>query len=446
MLLKPVVGLYGILEATEEGGEAASRLLSAVSERLRAEGMDVKQAPEVVGSDQTALSAARYFRSVEPDLLVAVVITWSFDSLHVTILKRVPVPLAILSVPGIRSGSIVGAQQLGSLLKDLGKEHAIFYGPERDPSTYTPVVAYALAAAARRKLEMGKLGYVGRRTPGMTPIAFDEVEIARRFGPLMELYGWEEIEDLAKAASKGEVAAQMDRMRKAGRMDSAEGSLEYSVRLWIALRDLARQRGILAWGIGCYPHYAGHACLPVGMLTEDGIPAGCEGDLNAALVMYLLQSFTGQPAHFGEILEIDEEKNTLITSHCGCGSPSLAARPAAIHLTPVRLFDRGVSIRYPAKAAPQTTYVNLTGRAGTYRMCAAGGSAIETEMVFEGNPVAFRAKVPVRWLLSRIAEEGFGHHWMMAYGDSIAPLRSFCRMCGVPLTVPEEDVRAEPVL
>ncbi len=439
MKLRPVVGLYGILEATEEGGEASSRLLSAVAERLRAEGMDVKPSPEIVGNDETALKTARYFQSVELDLLVAVVITWSFDSLHVTILKRVNLPLAIIAVPGIRAGSIVGAHQLGSLLHDLKKEHAIFYGPEQDPATYKPVAAYALAAAARRKLDLGKLGYIGRRTPGMTPIAFDEVEIARRFGPLMELFGWEEIEDFAKAVPKGDVSALMGRIKAgAGGMDSSEASLEYSVRLTVALRDLARRNRILAYGIGCYPHYAGKACLAVGMLTDEGIPAGCEGDLNAALVMYLLQSFTGQPAHFGEILEVNEEQNTLITSHCGCGAPSLAARPAAIRLTPVRLFDRGIAIRYPSKAFPETTFVNLTGRTGTYRMCAVGGSAIETAMVFEGNPVAFRAKVPVRRLLDRIAEQGFGHHWMMGYGDALLPLKSFCRMTGTEVVMPDE--------
>jgi L-fucose isomerase-like protein len=439
MKLRPVVGLYGILEATEEGGDATNRLLSAVSKGLQAEGMEVKPSPVIVSDDQTAVKAARFFQSVEPDLLVSVVITWSFDSLHLTILKRVPLPLAVIAVPGIRSGSIVGAHQLGSLLSDLGKEYAVFYGPEDDPKTYQPITAYALAAAARLRLEMGKLGFVGRRTPGMTPIAFDEVEITRRFGPLMELFGWEEIEELAQAVSKGDVSAQMDRLRAAaGSMDSSEASLEHSVRLLVALRELARRNRILAYGIGCYPHYAGRACLTVGMLTEDGIPAGCEGDLNSALAMYLLQSFTGAPAHFGEILEVNEEQNSIVTSHCGCGAPSLAARPASVTLTPVRIFHRGISIRYPSKAAPEATYVNLTGRSGTYRMCAIGGSAVETAMVFEGNPVSFRPTVPVRRLLDLIGKRGFGHHWMMGYGDARAPLARFCAMNGVDLSLPDE--------
>jgi L-arabinose isomerase len=437
MKLRPVAGLYGILEATEEGGEAANRLLSSVATRLQSEGIEVKACPVVVSDDDTALKAALFFQSIAPDLLVSVVITWSFDSLHLTILKRLNLPLAIIAVPGIRSGSIVGTHQLGSLLTDLGKEHAVFYGPEQDPKTYGPVAAYARAAAARLRLEMGKVGFVGRRTPGMTPIAFDEVEITRRFGPLVELFGWEEIEEMARAAPAVDVTKEMDRLKAgAGGVTSADVALEDSVRILIALRGLAHQNRILAYGIGCYPHYAGRACLPVGILTEEGIPAGCEGDLNSALAMYLLQSFSGEPAHFGEILEVNEAENTIVTSHCGCGAPSLASRPGSVTLTPVRIFHRGVSIRYTAKAAPEATYVNLVGRSGTYRMCAVGGSAVETAMVFEGNPVAFRPTVPVRQMLKIIAERGFGHHWMMSYGDVREPLARFCAMTGVSLSVP----------
>jgi L-arabinose isomerase len=152
--------------------------------------------------------------------------------------------------------------------------------------------------------------------------------------------------------------------------------------------------------------------------------------------MYLLQSFTGQPAHFGEILEVNEDENSLVTSHCGCGAPSLAARQSDIALTPVRIWQRGVCIRYPGKAAPEATFVNLTGRKGTYRLCAVPGSAVETGMVFEGNPVAFKPNVPVRDLLGVISAHGFGHHWMMGYGAAIEPLDRFCAMIGIDAVFP----------
>jgi L-fucose isomerase-like protein len=432
MRIVPRAGLYGIYEATEEGGEAAARLLAQVKARLEEQGIEVHPAPVVVVDDQTARAAARFFKAEEIDLLVSVIVTWSFDSLHVTILRRVPLPLAILAVPDIRAGSIVGAHQLGSLLADLGMQHAVFYGPEADPGTYAPLAAYAQAAAARMRLSLGKLGFIGRRTPGMTPIAFDEVQVTRQLGPLVEPYGWEEVDERARAVPEAEVADEAARVSgAAGTVDSAESAVKDSVRLALCLRRLAAERGILAYGVGCYPHFAGRACLALALLTEAGLPAGCEGDLNAGALMYLLQAFTGAPALFGEILEVNEADNTIVTSHCGCGAPSLAARRAEVTLTPVRLFHAGVCVRYPARSAPRATYANLAGRAGSYRLCAASGSASECGMVFEGNPVAFKPRVAVSGLLQTVGAGGFGHHWMLGYGDAVEPLARFCAMTGI---------------
>ena len=443
MKIRPLVGLYGILESTEEGGEAAERLLSAAARHLTVEGMEVKRSPVVVSNDETALAAAAFFKQAEVDLLASVIITWSFDSLHLSILKRVPLPLAVIAVPGIRAGSIVGAQQLGSLLAELGREHALFYGPEDARETYRPVVAYAQAAAVRRRLEMAKLGFIGRRTPGMTPIAFDEIEITRRIGPLVEAFDWEDINELASTVPAAEVREAVESLKKgAAIVASADDSLESSVRLAVALRELARRNRILAYGIGCYPREAGRACLALGLLTDEGIPAGCEGDLNSAIGMYLLQCFSGQAAHFGEVLEVNEERNTLLTSHCGCAAPSLAARRSDIALAPVRIWQRGVCIRFPAKASPQATFLNLTGRKGTYRLCAVAGCAEESGMLFEGNPVAFRPQIPVRAFMNTVAAEGFGHHWMLGYADVVEPLSRFCALTGIRGVFPGEQTAA----
>jgi L-fucose isomerase-like protein len=438
MLVKPAVGLYGVLEKSEEGWEDAASTIKEVERQLTALGMEVSLAPQLVGDDASAEEAARNLAAAGPDLLLAVVLTWSFDHLSVRILKTVDRPLAILAIPGLRSGSLVGAHQLGSLLTDLEVERAVFYGDPYSPETYAPVLAYARAAAVRRRLERGKIAFVGRRTPGMTPIAFDEVEVMRTFGCQVLSYGWEEIHDLAERLDGSRIEGELQRLHGlAGTVTSSEDSLRKVASLYLTLGDLARAEGILVYGLGCYPHLAGTVCLVTGLLCEDGLPAACEGDMNAGLAMYLVQTLTGEPAHFGEILDIDPVANTIVTSHCGCAAPSLAADPAQIELVPVRIWERGVCIRFPAKAAPEATYINLVGRKGNYRLCAAAGSAVTSEMVFEGNPVRFRPDCSWKKLLQIIDEHGFGHHWMMGYRNVTDELRHFCRLAGIKGVFPE---------
>jgi L-fucose isomerase-like protein len=432
MIVKPVVGLYGVLEKTEQGWQHAEGTVAEVGRQLAAAGLSVKTAPELVADDPSAARTARFFQEADPDLLLAVVITWSFDHLSVRILKTVNRPLAILAIPGITSGSIVGAHQLGCLLTDMEIERAVFYGDVRQPQTYGPLLAYARAAAVRRRLAGGKIAFVGRRTPGMTPIAFDEVEIMRVFGCQVLNYGWEEIRELEKALDQARLEVELKRLRGlAGTVSSSDQSLREVLALHLTMKSLAEAEGILAYGLGCYPHLAGTVCLLTGLLSEEGIPAACEGDMNAGLAMYLIQELTGEPAHFGEILDIDQQANTILTSHCGCAAPSLARDPAEIALVPVRIWERGVCIRFPAKPAAQATYINLVGRKGNYRLCAASGAAVSSEMVFEGNPVKFRPDCSWQALLGAIDEHGFGHHWMMGYRNVVQDLRYFCRLAGI---------------
>lgn len=440
-LVKPVVGLYGVLEKSEEGWEDAGSTVKEVERQLKAGGLEVRRAPELVVDDASAEKVARSFTADNPDLLMAVVITWSFDHLSVRILKTVNRPLAILAIPGLRSGSIVGAHQLGSLLTNLGMERALFFGDVDSEETYSPVLAYARAAAAKRRLDTGKIAFVGRRTPGMTPISFDELEMMRTFGCQVLSYGWEEINELVDNIDRARIDAGVEELRgKVGSISSRDESLREVVALYAALKDLGQSEGIVAYGLGCYPHLAGTACVVTGLLGEDGLPAACEGDMNAGLLMYLIQALTGEPAHFGEILDIDREANTILTSHCGCAAPSLAAKPADITLVPVRIWERGVCIRFPAKAAVEATFINLVG--SNYRLCVSTGSAIETGMEFEGNPVRFKPDCSWQRLLQTIDEHGFGHHWMMGYRDIAEELKFFCRFANIKGVFLSEPSRA----
>lgn len=430
-MIRPRIGVYGVLEKTEEGWKDAESVISAVKEKLIQVDVDVRVAKEVVCDEETAMRASKFFESNDPDLLLAVIITWSFDNLTLSIFRRVPRPIAILAVPGIRSGSLVGAQQLGCLLTDLDIGHLIFFGPPERSTTYEAITAYAKAVTAKRRLERGKIGNVGRRTPGMTPAAFDEVEIMRLFGPQIVSYGWEEIEEQAHVLPDSMVNKQKNRLRSlAGKISSSEQSLRDSVRLYLTLRNKTRNEGLIALSLGCYPHYAGRVCIACSLLGDEGISCACEGDLNSSLAMFLLQFFSNQPVHFGEILEVNEKENSIVTSHCGACPSSLASDRSQITITPVRLFESGACIRFPAKGGP-VTFANLVGRRGTYRLCAIQGEAVESEMVFEGNPVKIKFEIPVRDFLEAINHEGFGHHWMMGYGHVVRELKYFCRVSGL---------------
>ena len=62
------------------------------------------------------------------------------------------------------------------------------------------------------------------------------------------------------------------------------------------------------------------------------------------------------------------------------------------------------------------------------------GEAVRTGMIFPGNPLKVRFKSDYKDVLSWIAKEGLGHHWMAAYGDLREQLDDFTGMVGCGLT------------
>ena len=325
---------------------------------------------------------------------------------------------------------------MNCILTDLEVEHRYFYGELENEAVVHEAVVYATACAMRNRLKGAKIGVVGRRTEGMTPTAVDEVEILRLFGVQLVHFGFDEL--LAMAGKISDPAAEkawQDISAAAKEVTSKPQHGAATMKNYLATRQLIEERQFQAVTIGSYPRCQGTMCLPIALLNNEGIPAGCEGDINSTLSMLILSYLSDAPIHFGEMLELNPTENTIVTSHCGAGAPSLADN-TGFTLCPVRLANDGVCIRYPARTGP-VTYVNLVGRKGNYRLCAFEGEAVTTGMVFEGNPLKFKLKTGIDTIFRLTAEHGFGHHWMTGYGYFSEVLQSFCELMDLPCLFPD---------
>ena len=67
---------------------------------------------------------------------------------------------------------------------------------------------------------------------------------------------------------------------------------------------------------------------------------------------------------------------------------------------------------------------------GKYRMFITKGRALDTNLMkyYEGNPINIQFDFNIREMFARIAEDGFGHHWNIGYGNYIDELVEFCKL------------------
>lgn len=64
-------------------------------------------------------------------------------------------------------------------------------------------------------------------------------------------------------------------------------------------------------------------------------------------------------------------------------------------------------------------------------MCVIRAEAVQTDMIFPGNPVKVRLPVPINEFLEVVSGEGIGHHWMIGYGDVSKELTELAQSIGI---------------
>ena len=193
--------------------------------------------------------------------------------------------------------------------------------------------------------------------------------------------------------------------------------------------------GLDALTVGCYPDLMGRVCLAASLLADEGVPLACEGDVNGAVGQLVLQLLTAGPTHSTDWLNPLEDGSVVFT-HCGSGSFSLAHHPEQITLSDVRLMGQGVCALFTTKPGP-VTLLSLNATPGGYQCALLEGQSLPTGMVFPGNPVRVRFDRPTAELIDWIHEEGIGHHWMIGHGHVGREVRDWANIAGPALTLLE---------
>jgi len=305
------------------------------------------------------------------------------------------------------------------------------YGAPGDDPCHKKADAYCAAAHIIHELIGKRVLMLGRRTPGMTPTAFEEQVLMKKLGVSIATMGLDEmdkfIRDNACEAEAQKIWGELASKASSNVCPDADGV--QSVKNYLGIKKYLTDNRYSAVAIGSYPDCQGTMCLPISLLTDDRIPAGCEGDMPSTILMLILSTLSEFPVHFGEMLAFDETDGTIISSHCGAAALGLADE-RGYNFCPVRLANRGVCVRHCCGTG-EVTYVNMLGANGKLRICAIEGTAVPTEMVFEGNPLRIAANAGRDDILQAVSEHGFSHHWMTVYRHAADALRAFCEMAGI---------------
>jgi len=430
------LGITSVASPLEVGARQAPELLAGLTRAFTTVAGDALEALPSSGpvtDASSATEAGRRFYDQRVDAVCVVAASWFEDYLVLDMIEECSVPIIAWARPGMETGSLCGMQQLGFMLRELGHPWLFLFDELGAGAALRRSLSFASAAALWRGLRRARIGQLGHRVEGMTETTGHELALKRILGPRLVGLDTQVFLERAAAMPIDAASAQWTELKqRVGTVTASEEAGIESLRVYAALRETIVEAGLSAVSIGCYPHLMGKVCLAASLLGEEGIPVACEGDVNGAVGMLMLTRLSGGAVHNTDLLDPIPADNAIVLSHCGSGGFSLARSLADVTLGPVRLMDRGLCCLFTARPGP-VTLLNLVPGMGGYRMAVLYGEAMETEMVFPGNPLRVRFASGYREVLGWIAAQGLGHHWMASYGDLREPLSDLAAMVGCPL-------------
>lgn len=433
--LFPRVAVISLSSPLEIGASKATQIIAEITKTLKQRKCEVIFSG-VVSSSCDAVVSGKKLAGKSIDAVVFVPVCWFEDYLVLDFLEECNVPLLLWALPGMETGSLCGAQQLGCYLKYLGHSFHHVFGESGNAGVIESAIKFLKACTLKSRLRHAKIGIAGNHVNGMTHTATFEFALKKYIGPrVLQLY----LPDIIESATTQKISdsknlwANLKANVNSCHAKDADGV--ESINIYFALKEIVLKLNLDAITIGCYPRLMGKVCIAASLLAGEGIPFACEGDINGAVGQLILTLLSEQPTHNADWLEPLPDGSVVFT-HCGSGSLSLAEDKAKTSLSPVRLMDHGTCVLFPSKPGMVTLLSLITNDNGC-QVAMLQGEAVKTEMVFPGNPIRIKFEKSFKEINDWIFDEGIGHHWMIAYGDYAEEIRHFSKITGKSLSLKE---------
>lgn len=425
----PKIGYITIFNSYEQGADNSHNIHEQGLKLLKNMKYNIISASKPINTSMDIVKMADLFRTEDIDVIIIRLATWSSDNLLLDLISNYDVPVINWGLNDMNSGSMCGAQQFNAVLKELDKPcKFIFNDTEESLASLDKYVKCASIVKALKKI---RFGLIGNRTQGMAEVICDELSLKQVIGPQIISIGLDSFKRLCDSRQTSSIEPLIIKIKDTiPTINVNQTDLEDAIKNYLALKEFISQEKLSGVTIECYPNYMGKVCVGFSLLADEGIVGACESDINSLVLMWIMQNLSGSPVHHIDPNYIYEDENSMLGCHCGAGSVQLSEDLDSVEINHVRLANSGCCIMYSSKPGI-ITMANLIGRKGSYRMAIITGKAIRTDRAFPGNPIRIQFPFPIQQFLDLVEAGGFGHHWVVAYGDYPEQLEKICEMLNI---------------
>jgi hypothetical protein len=246
-----------------------------------------------------------------------------------------------------------------------------------------------------------------------------------------------------------------------GILGTTEDEIIKATKLYLALKNLMEDYETNAVTAGCLPWIRQNLlpvspCFAISKFNDEGIPAGCEADVESLITLCFCHYLAGRPGFMSDPV-IDESTNRIIFAHCTASTRFLGykQKPFPFWFRSHTESWRDVGIETEMKQKGEVTVLRLLGTIKSKSFC---WPVVNVYNKFEGyNLLAYKAKTAeinkdikdkekrkLEWgcrtkvtlelpeeELRKFKENFYGHHRIILYGDYTKKLKMLARFLGI---------------
>lgn len=254
------------------------------------------------------------------DFSLLFIATGGVERLVIQHFEQLPRP-TILLADGMQN-SLASALEISSWLRNRGMKSEILHGE------LTEIVKRLFVMynnfKAQRQISNSRIGVIGTPSNWLIASNVDYLLAKRRWGVEYVDVPLERVVEYYNKISDeevGDASAQLAGQALACREATPDDMLK-AMKIYHALKRIAEEDKLSALTLSCFRliELTGTTgCLALSLLNDEGIIAGCEGDLQSIFTMLIVKTLTTQSAFMANPSMINARTNEIILAHCTIG-------------------------------------------------------------------------------------------------------------------------------
>ena len=221
-------------------------------------------------------------------------------------------PKAVTMIADGRNNSLAASLEILTYLENIGVEGKILHGTNEE-------IISAMVETWHAASLQGRIGLFGPPSDWLIASGVDRDYLCQHYGIETIDIDLQRVIDGIKAVPQTEaekVAQSMVNRAKAVKEPSDADMME-AAKAYLAIRKICQEEHLDAMTIRCFDIVKAcgtTSCLALALLNDEGIVAGCEGDMQTLLSMFLAKRLCGEVAFMANPSQLTNKSSML--AHC----------------------------------------------------------------------------------------------------------------------------------